>query len=43
MEGLIIDFIISLLIGYKHTANSGWHSVVTSYLQAIGFMHVGVT
>ena len=30
-----------MLIGERHTAN--WHSCLTSYLQTIVFMHIGVT
>ena len=34
---------VSVVIGCKHTVNSGWHSLVSSYLQTVDFMHVRVT
>ena len=34
---------ISILIGKKNTAYSGWHSIITSYLQAFNFIHVVMT
>ena len=48
MHNLDLDLLydadaISVLIDYKHTANSFWHSLVMSYLQTIAFMHAGVT
>ena len=37
------DDAISVFIDYKHSANSSWHPLGTSYLQTLVCTHVGVT